>query len=95
VDWLTENDDLIATQLQELSLNRANPRGFDRNEHCYAVARVMVATVADVYGPVVRLEPMRAALIASIAELLMHYSESALSLNVSQRTGRQVSDETK
>lgn len=96
MDWLTENDDLLSSQLEQLTLARSNPRGLDRVEQCHAVARVMISTVADVYGPVIRLQPMRAQLIASIAELLLfYYDGQQLSSNESQMTGQRDSDSSK
>lgn len=94
VDWLTENDDLLSSQLEQLNLQRANPRGLDRAEQCQAVARVMISTVADVYGPVIRLQPMRAQLIASIAELLLFYYDGQ-SLSGSQTNDREPKDSAK
>lgn len=94
MDWLTENDDLLSSQLEQLTLARSNPRGLDRVEQCHAVARVMISTVADVYGPVIRLQPMRAQLIASIAELLLYYYDGQ-SLNGSQTSDPQTKDSAK
>lgn len=93
MEWLTENDDLLGEQLQKLTLRNANPRGLDKIEQCHAVARVMISTVADVYGPVIRCQPMRAQLIASIAELLVYYYDGQqLSSNGSQTSDRESSD---
>jgi len=54
----------------------------------------MISTVADVYGPVIRLQPMRAQLIASIAELLLYYYDGQ-SLNGSQTSDPQTKDSAK
>lgn len=54
----------------------------------------MISTVADVYGPVIRLAPMRQQLIASIAELLLFYYDGQ-SLSVSQTSDPQKKDDPK
>lgn len=76
--WLGEtNNDLDSLTLASLEISeKARPESFDKHEHCKAVARLMLRSIVDVYGPIIRHEEMRSALIASLADLLLHYSDA-------------------
>jgi hypothetical protein len=54
----------------------AIPKFMERKEKCLSIARLMISTIADLHGPVIRTPSMRAQMAASIAELLEFYSHA-------------------